>query len=167
MCSSDLPQSVYAVTKLDGERRAQLASARTVVVRSGFIFGPGGRNFLSTLDARLRLGEKVSAIADAWGTPTYARHLAARLRELAQFDLPGTYHVVNSGSGASYAEFAREVALALGRDQAQVVDVRADSLSRPAPRPRDSRLRCLLSEAIGLAPLPRWQEAVRDFIGAV
>lgn len=158
------PQSVYAATKLEGERRAQIASARTVVVRSGFIFGPGGRNFLSTMGEHLRNGAEIKAIADAWGTPTYSRHLAARLRELAERDLPGTYHVVNSGGGASYAEFAREVALALGRDPAQVVNVQADTLSRPAARPRDSRLRCLLSEAIGLAPLPTWQEAIRDFI---
>jgi dTDP-4-dehydrorhamnose reductase len=161
------PQSVYAVTKLEGERRARLASARTIVVRSGFIFGPGGRNFLSTIGERLKAGDQIKAIADAWGTPTYARHLAGRLRALAQLDLPGTYHVVNGGEGATYAEFACEVALALGRDQAQVVTVRADSLTRPAPRPRDSRLRCLLSDAIGLAPLPPWQQAVRDFVGLV
>lgn len=160
------PQSVYAVSKLEGERRAQAASARTAVVRTGFVFGPGGNNFLSTLGERLRLGDQVKAIGDAWGTPTYSRHLAARLRELAQLDLPGTYHVVNSGDGATYAEFAIEFALALGRDPGQVVSVSADSLSRPAARPRDSRLRCLLSDAIGLSPLPHWQAAVREFIGA-
>src|SRR5882724_3684138 len=77
------PQSVYAVTKLAGERRAQVASARTIVVRSGFIFGRGGRNFLSTMGARLKAGDQIKAIADSWGTPTYAKHLAARLRELA------------------------------------------------------------------------------------
>ncbi len=78
------PQSVYGVAKLAGERRAQSASARTIVVRTGFIFGPGGRNFLSTLPERLRQNNKISAIGDAWGTPTYSYHLAERLRELAQ-----------------------------------------------------------------------------------
>jgi dTDP-4-dehydrorhamnose reductase len=67
--------------------------------------------FLSTLGERLKRGDKVSAIADAWGTPTYSRHLAARLRDLSQIDLPGIYHVVSSGAGASYEEFAREFAL--------------------------------------------------------
>lgn len=158
------PQSVYAGTKLDGERQAQMASARTVVVRSGFIFGPGGRNFLSTLGDRVKRGDKISAIGDAWGTPTYSRHLAARLRELAQRDLPGIYHVVNGGDGATYEDFARAFVQALGAEQALIESASADSLKRPAPRPRNSRLRCLLSEAIGLRPLPDWQDAVRDFV---
>lgn len=160
------PQSVYAVTKLEGERRAQVACARTIVVRSGFIFGPGGRNFLSTLGERLKRGDKVSAIADAWGTPTYSRHLAARLRELAHLDLPGIYHVVNSGEGATYEEFARAFVQALGQDQALIESSRADDLRRPAPRPRNSRLKCLLSEAIGLSPLPLWQDAIREFVAS-
>ena len=158
------PQSVYAVAKLDGERRAQMACAQTVVVRSGFIFGSGGRNFLSTLGERIKRADKISAIGDAWGTPTYSRHLARRLRELAQLDLPGIYHVVNSGDGATYEEFARAVVQALGQDQSLIESARADSLKRPAPRPRNSRLKCLLSEAIGLEPLPHWQDAVREFV---
>jgi dTDP-4-dehydrorhamnose reductase len=161
------PQSVYAVAKLDGERRSQMACARTVVVRSGFIFGPGGRNFLSTLSERVKGGDKISAISDAWGTPTYSRHLAGRLRELAQLDLPGIYHVVNSGEGATYEEFARVLVLALGRDPALIESSIADSLSRPAARPRNSRLKCLLSEALGLKPLPYWQDAIRDFVNCI
>src|SRR5688572_5321259 len=81
------PQSVYAQSKLEGERRSQLAYARTIVVRSGFIFGPGGKNFLSTIIDRAHRGETLKAIGNAYGTPTYSRHLAVRLRELAQLDL--------------------------------------------------------------------------------
>ena len=158
------PTSVYGVSKLDGERRAQIACARTIIVRSGFIFGPGGKNFLSTIAERVQRGEKFGAIGDAWGTPTYSRHLAARLRELARLDLPGTYHVANAGAGASYEEFARAVVTELGGDEAIVESVTMAALKRPAPRPRNSRLRCLISEAIGLAPLPIWREAVQDFV---
>ena len=158
------PRSVYGVSKLDGERRAQNAFARTIIVRSGFIFGPGGRNFLSTIAERVQNGERFGAIRDAWGTPTYSRHLAARLRELARLDLPGTYQVVNAGDGVSYEEFARAVVEELQGDQSFVHSVVMDSLKRPAPRPRNSRLRCLISAAIGLAPLPIWREAVQHFV---
>jgi dTDP-4-dehydrorhamnose reductase len=158
------PISVYGVSKLDGERRAQNAFARTIVVRSGFIFGPGGRNFLSTIAERVQRGEGFGAIRDAWGTPTYSRHLAARLRELARLDLPGTYQVVNAGDGVSYEEFARAVVEELQGDQSLVHSVVMDSLKRPAPRPRNSRLRCLLSEAIGLYPLSNWREGLRNFV---
>src|SRR2546425_524706 len=141
------PKSVYGVAKLAGERRAQVAYARTILVRSGFIYGPGGRNFLSTVAERVRRGAQVGAIADAWGTPTYSAHLAARLRDLAQLDLPGTYHVVNSGPGATYEEFVRAVVQELGENQALVQSVMSEALNRPAPRPRNSRLKCLISEA--------------------
>lgn len=157
------PQSAYGIAKLQGERRAQRASARTVVVRSGWIFGTGGRNFLATAVERARRGEHLKAISDAYGTPTYAPHLAARLRELAERDLPGTFHVVNDGAGASFYEFAQEAVRAAGAAGAEIESVSMDTLARPAPRPRNSRLRCLLSEAIGLAPLPHWREALRDF----
>ena len=157
------PLSAYGAAKLEGERRAQAAYARTTVVRTGWVFGPGGRNFLATAVERARRGERLKAISDSWGTPTYAPDLAARLRELAELDLPGLYHVVNAGEGASYESFAREALGAAGLDAAQVEPVPADSLRRPAPRPRNSRLRCLISEALGLPPLRDWRGALAEF----
>lgn len=158
------PESVYGVSKLEGERRAQLASARAIVVRTGFVFGSGGSNFLSTIVSRAQRGEKLKAISDSFGTPTYAWDLATRLRELAQQDLPGTFHVVNSGKGVSYEEFARRALEFAGLDTAEIESVEMDSLRRPAKRPRNSRMKCLLSEAIGLPQLPFWSDSLRDFV---
>ena len=157
------PQSVYASAKLDGEKRSQLAHARTVIVRSGFIFGAGGKNFLSTIVDRALRGEKLKAIGDCWGTPTAAKHLAVRLRELADVDLPGVYHVVSSGNGATYEEFAREALRLAEADDQNLEIVSHSNLNRPASRPRDSRLRCLLSPAIGLKPLPDWRDGMREY----
>lgn len=157
------PESVYGVSKLEGERRAQAAYARTIVVRTGFVFGVGGSNFLSTIVERARRGEKLKAIKDAWGTPTYAPDLAVRLRELTEKDLPGTFHVVNDGDGVSYEEFARAALDLAGCADAQLETVLTAQLGRPAPRPENSRLRCLLSPAIGLAPMPFWNDSLRDF----
>jgi dTDP-4-dehydrorhamnose reductase len=157
------PQSAYGISKLKGEWLARVAAARTVVARTGWVFGPGGRNFLATALARARRGETLQAIGDAYGTPTYAPHLAARLRELAARDLPGTYHTVGGGAGASFAEFARAAVELAGGDPATVTEVSMDTLRRPAPRPRNSRLRCLFSEALGFAPLPDWRAALAEF----
>jgi dTDP-4-dehydrorhamnose reductase len=158
------PLSVYGRFKLEGERRPQLAYARTIVVRTGYIFGPGGRNFLSTLVDRVKGGEKLKAIRDCWGTPTYARDLAVRLRELVELDLPGVFHVVSSGEGASFETFAREALKLVDCEPGLVESVSMDSLTRPAPRPRNSKLKCLLSPALGLPPLPHWHEGLAHYL---
>ena len=158
------PISIYGRFKFEGERRAQAAYARTIVIRSGYIFGAGGTNFLSTVLNRARRGEHLKAISDMTGTPTYAADLAARLRELAELDLPGIYHVVNAGDGVSFETFARTALEIGGVDPARLTSTTLAELNRPAPRPRNSRLKCLLSEAIGLAPLPDWREGLRHFI---
>jgi len=157
------PQGVYAVSKLDGERRAQIAWARTIIVRSGYIFGAGGKNFLSSVVERARRGERLRAINDTFGTPTYAPDLARQLHRLAQRDLPGIYHIVNAGEGATFESFARSAFAIANLDPGLLESVSLSALKRRAPRPRNSRLRCLLSEAIGLDPLPYWQDALRDF----
>jgi len=160
------PQSVYALSKLAGERRVQIAWARTIVVRSGYIFGAGGKNFLSSILERARRGERLLAINDTLGTPTYAPDLARQLHRLAQLDLPGTYHVVNAGEGCTFEGFARSAFEIANLDSSLLEGVSLDALKRPAPRPRNSRLRCLLSGAIGLDPLPFWNDSLRDFASA-
>lgn len=159
-----VPLSVYGNCKLEGERRAQAEHARTIVVRTGYIFGPGGKNYLSNVVSRAARGEKLKAISDYWGTPTYGRDLARRLRELAELDLPGVYHVVNSGDGASFETFSVEALRLAGISTGALEVVAGDSLARPAPRPHNSRLKCLVSQAIGLAPLPPWQESLAHFV---
>lgn len=162
-----LPSSVYGRFKLEGERRSQDEYGRTIVVRTGYIFGPGGRNFLSTLVDRAKRGERLKAISDCWGTPTYGRDLAVRLRELVDLDLPGIFHVVSAGEGASFETFTHE-ALKLADCSLDLVEsVSMDSLARPAPRPRNSRLKCLLSEAVGLSPLPDWREGLAHFVARI
>jgi len=158
------PLGVYGSSKLDGEQRAQAANARTIVVRSGYIFGRAGKNFLSTVVSRAARGEKLTAISDYWGTPTYGHDLAVRLRELAALDLPGIYHVVNSGDGASFETFTREALKLAGLSSDTIRVISGADLNRPAPRPQNSRLKCLLSEAIGLPPLPDWHDALSRFI---
>src|ERR1041384_966190 len=158
------PVSIYGLAKLEGERAAQAQWTRTIIVRSGYLFGTDGTNFLATCVDRLRRGERLRVINDMFGTPTYATHLAARLYDLAERDLPGIYHVANSGEGGSFAQFAHEAAEKANLDTSLLTEVSFNSLGLPAARPRNSRLRCLLSETIGLEPLPHWHEALAEFI---
>lgn len=154
------PQSEYGKAKFAGEILAQKAYARSVIVRSGWIFGTEGTNFLSVMKQLFEKGQPIKAIADSYGTPTSADDLAKRLRELAILDLPCIYHVTNSGAGASYADFARKVCEIGGFEESLLETVSHSDLKRPAPRPVNSKLACLFSEKFGLAPLPDWKEAL-------
>lgn len=161
------PQSVYGQSKLAGERLAQETHARTIVVRTGYVFGPGGTNFLSQAVSLARSGKHLKAIYDCFGTPTYSVDLAQRLRELAIIDLPGLYHIVNAGDGVSFEEFTRESLRLAGINDKSLERVSVRTLNRPAARPENSRLKCLLSESIGLASMPDWDDALRRFVETV
>jgi len=159
------PESVYAASKFEGERLSAQAYDRSIIVRSGYIFGAGGTNFLSTVVGRAqKRGEKLRAIADMFGTPTYANDLAERLRELAELNIAGIYHVVNSGPRVSFEEFTRKAVALIGNSDAVIEAVSMEALERPAKRPRNSRLRCLLSEQIGLPLLRDWERALEEFV---
>ena len=158
------PLGVYAESKLEGEIRARNAYARSIIVRSGWIYGTGGTNFLSVMPRLLADGKTIKTISDSFGTPTYAKDLAQRLRELAQLDLPGVYHVTNAGTGTTYDGFARKICEIKGYNESLLESVSVNDLRRPAPRPVSSKLACLFSERFGLAPLPNWEQAVAKFI---
>jgi len=158
------PESVYAASKLEGERLSALAYDQSIIVRTGYVFGRGGINFLSTLVERIKKGETLKAISDTYGTPTYAKDLAVRLRELAEKNVAGIYHVVNGGPGVSFEEFTRKAVELMGNPEVVVEAVSVDALKRPAKRPRNSRMRCLLTEEIGLPPLRDWESALEEFV---
>ena len=158
------PISVYGQAKLAGEIRAQNAYARSIVVRSGWIYGAGGTNFLCVIHRLLAEGKTIKVIKDAYGTPTFARDLVKRLREIARLDLPCIFHVTNSGDGASYEGFARKVCELKGFDTSLLESISADTLKRPAPRPQSSKLACLFSDRLGLPPLQNWEKALEEFL---
>jgi len=145
------PLSVYGRTKLDGEREVR----EGWIVRSSWLFGWTGTNFVRTM---LRLGaerDEVSVVADQRGSPTYVGHLAEATREL--LDLPGGVWHVAAGGECTWAEFARAI-FEEARVECRVREITTEELGRPAPRPAHSVLR---SEREGAPPLPHWREGLR------
>jgi dTDP-4-dehydrorhamnose reductase len=159
------PGAVYAGTKYEGENIARKSYARSIIVRTGWIYGAGGTNFLSVMDRLLAEGKNIKVISDSYGTPTFAGDLVMRLRELAELDLPGIFHITNSGEGCSYFEFAEKVCQIKGFQTDLLEVISKDELKRPAKRPVNSRLKCLFSKRFGLKPMPGWQEALERFVG--
>jgi dTDP-4-dehydrorhamnose reductase len=160
------PQSIYAKSKLEGERLALSANPDSIIVRSGWIFGYGGTNFLSVMHKILNGGSPLKAISDAYGTPTFADDLAFRMRQLAKSGHSKIFHVTNGGEGASYFEFA-EAVCEIGRfDRKNISAVKNDDLNRPAARPENSKLACLNMTELNLKPVRHWKAALTEFLGA-
>ncbi len=148
------PLSAYGRTKLHGEAAA---GNDAWVVRSSWLFGPTGRNFVRTM---LRLGterDEVDVVDDQRGCPTYVGHLAEAARELVDGDRArGLWHVAADGD-CTWADFAEAIFEEAGLD-CQVRRISSSELVRPAARPAYSVLR---SERPGAPQLPHWREGLR------
>jgi dTDP-4-dehydrorhamnose reductase len=162
--STPNPRGVYAITKYEGEVAAARANPESVIVRSGWIYGKGGTNFLSVMHSLLGQGKRIKAIGDAFGTPTFANDLARRLRELSETNASGIFHVTNSGEGTSYFNFAETICEIGGYDKELIERVSNDDLKRPAPRPVSSKLGSVRMDKLGLDPLPEWKTALAHFL---
>lgn len=160
------PRGIYAITKYDGEVAALRANPKSIVVRSGWIYGSGGTNFLSVMHRLLAEGKQIKAIQDAYGTPTLADDLARRLRELVETDASGVVHVTNSGPGTTYLGFAEKVCEIGGFRKDLIEAVSNDDLKRPAPRPVSSKLASIRLDELGLSPLRDWEHALSAFLSA-
>jgi len=154
------PLGAYGRSKLYAEAAA---GERAWVVRSSWLFGPTGKNFVRTM---LRLGaerDEVAVVDDQRGCPTYVGHLAAATRELVDRSLPfGLWHVAASGD-CTWADFAEAIFAGAGLE-CRVRRVGTADLGRPAPRPAYSVLR---SERPGAPTLPHWREGLRECLDAL
>ena len=148
------PMSAYGRTKLHGEAAA---GPRAWIVRTSWLFGPTGHNFVRTM---LRLGsehDEVDVVDDQRGSPTYVGHLADAVRRFVDDDLPkGLWHVA-AGGDCTWADFAEAIFEDAGVD-CTVRRITTAELARPAPRPAYSVLR---SERGGAPQLPHWREGLR------
>jgi len=161
------PISVYGKSKLEGERAVLAARPEAVVVRTSWLFGIGGKNFASRIFDYAASSNRLKGIKDMRSLPTYAPDLAQRILEIVDSGAGGTFHITGGGEPATWFEVARAALDAAGRLDVELIPVTVAELGLPAPRPAYSALRCLRSEALGLPPMQRWNEAVEAFAHAV
>jgi dTDP-4-dehydrorhamnose reductase len=151
--------SAYGRSKLAGETSVAVANPRHWVVRSAWLFGLAGRNFVDTM---LQLGAEqpeVLVVSDQVGSPTYTAHLAEGLARLIDGEAYGTHHIAASGS-CSWYEFAQEIFDQTGTD-CRVMAATTEMVARPAPRPPYSVLESERPDAIAL---PSWREGLTEYL---
>jgi dTDP-4-dehydrorhamnose reductase len=155
------PKSVYGSTKLEGERAVLGAAEQNTVVRTAWLYGVDGSNFVETM---LRLaGERdaVQVVTDQVGSPTWSGHLAPALVGLLERQVTGLVHLTGGGH-VSWNGFAEEI-FRQAEVECRVEPTTSEQFVRPAPRPAWSALE---SERDDVLPLPPWQDGLAGYLAA-
>lgn len=157
-----LPLNVYGKSKLAGERAAAFHVEKLFIVRTSWVFGKNGNNFVKTM---LRLsGEKdnIEVVADQIGSPTYTVDLAKLICEMIQTEKYGIYHGTNCGY-CSWYDFAKKIFDMTGKTT-QVTATDSESYKTAAKRPQNSRMDNKCLTLAGFEVLPHWESALERYI---
>ncbi len=155
------PISVYGASKLDGERRAMAAWEKVKVVRTAWLYGLGGRNFVTRMVQLADERGALSVVTTETGNPTFCDDLADAIGALVGLPSYGIFHLVNEGYASRY-EFARAILALAGRETA-VTPV--ESFARAAKPPAFAPLANTRAAALGITLRP-WQDALAAYVAA-
>ena len=156
------PLNLYGKSKLLGEKAVCETTDKHFIVRTSWVFGKNGNNFVKTM---LRLGaerEQFTVVNDQFGSPTYTKDLSVLLTDMIVTDKFGTYHAANEGF-CSWYEFAGAIMEKAGLD-CRVLPVSSDQYPSRARRPSNSRLSKEKLTANGFQRLPPWEDALRRYL---
>jgi len=162
---SDLPHplNVYGLSKLKGEQYVQEWVKDFLIIRTQWLYGRYGKNFVASILRQAREKEILSIVNDQIGSPTCTADLAKAISVLIQFNGQGIFHVASSDL-CSWYTFGQAILKLSGKDKVRVIPVSSQELGRPAVRPFYSVLNCQkLRKETGLT-LPPWSEALKDYL---
>ena len=156
------PLSVYGASKLAGEAAAREACSRSFVARTAWLYGLGGRSFVTSMLDLAERRPRLEVVEHEVGCPTFCDDLAAAILRLVETDVPGTYHLVNDG-WCSRHDFARAILDEAGRPDYPIDAV--DHFPRVAETPGYAPLRNFAAAELGVV-LPGWRDALGRFLDA-
>ena len=156
------PINYYGLTKFYGEKHVRDLVPRHLVVRTSWLFGPNGRNFVDTITEKASKNGSVRVVDDQRGCPTYTYHLATGLRDVIAKGLEGIVHLTNSGD-ATWFDLARCAIETAGID-AEITPVKTSEFPTRAARPAYTVLASDVLEKAGIKPLPPWERGVREHL---
>ncbi|HEY9900084.1 MAG TPA: dTDP-4-dehydrorhamnose reductase [Pantanalinema sp.] len=158
------PQGVYGRSKRAGEIHVERLCPRHYIVRTSWLYGHGGKNFVETIIKAASERPELRVVNDQWGTPTPTVELARTMCRLLETGRYGTYHA--SGEGAcTWFDFAAEIVAQAGL-QTPVLPQSTQESARPAPRPAYSVMDNLALRLAGLPSHLPWQEALKHYMSA-
>ncbi len=155
------PRNPYGRSKAAAEAHVRALLGRAYIVRTAWLYAPGGRNFIHAILRRARETGTVRVVTDEVGNPTYAPDLAAAIAQLIATGQYGTYHFVNSGACSRWA-FANEILRQAGV-AATNVPILSSAYPRASTPPPFAALHNRAGAALGIT-LRRWPEALADYL---
>ena len=155
------PLNPYGVSKLAGEEAVAVVDNHAIV-RTQWLFGPCGRNFVATIVSAASTRDELRVVADEYGSPTYTLDLAPALWGVALDDVKGILHLTGGGV-CSWYDLAKE-ALAAADSRVAVHPVSSADWGSVTARPRFSALATERGRSLGHRPLRPWQQAVREYV---
>ncbi|RBW68880.1 dTDP-4-dehydrorhamnose reductase [Bacillus taeanensis] len=156
------PLGVYGKSKLAGEQFVREHHSKFFIVRTSWVFGKHGNNFVKTMLKLVQDRDTLSVVHDQVGCPTYTVDLAECISNLVKTERYGTYHVSNSGS-CSWYEFAKEI-FSQSNIKVDVQPVTTEEFPRPAPRPKYSIFEHSALRLNDFPPMPDWKKALGEFL---
>jgi dTDP-4-dehydrorhamnose reductase len=156
------PLSVYGASKLAGEQEVRGVARRHQVIRTSWLYGRDGPNFVLAILRRADERKELRVVADQTGTPTWTGHLAPALIRVAERGIPGTYHLSNAGE-TTWHGFAGAIMQAAGRS-GHVSPISAADYASQVARPAYSVLDNRAWRILGEAPLPDWREGLSAYV---
>ncbi|MEN6321450.1 MAG: dTDP-4-dehydrorhamnose reductase [Syntrophaceae bacterium] len=157
------PINVYGCSKLAGEQYLQQYSNNYLLIRSSWLYGRNGKNFVRTIVEKARTEKSLKIVDDQVGSPTFTWDLARAVQLLVEGQYNGIFHITNRGH-CSWYEFAQKIVKFSSANDVAVYPITSDVLSRPANRPSYSVLGCRkFIESTGKT-MRYWQVALGDFI---
>ena len=156
------PRSAYGRGKLAGEEAVRATLRSHQIVRTAWLYGQDGPNFVLTMLRAARERGSLRVVADQWGSPTWTGHLAPALVRLVERGVLGTFHLTNSGS-TTWCGFAEAILEEAGIE-VPVEPIPTADYPTPAPRPAYSVLDNRAWRRLGEAPLPSWRSGLRAYL---
>jgi dTDP-4-dehydrorhamnose reductase len=156
------PLNVYGRSKLQGETYIREISRDHLIVRTAWLYGHNGKNFVETILRQAQSGNELRVVNDQKGSPTFTRDLSGAIRDLLSYSESGTFHVTNSGACTWY-EFAVEILRLKGLNHVNIHPLSSDDLNRPAKRPPYSILDCSRYERVTGKKVPPWKESLGKY----
>lgn len=160
------PVSVYGRSKLMGEQHVRATLKRYFISRTSWLYGPGGKNFVTTILNAAHQQKVLRVVDDQQGSPTYTRHLSLKIAELAETQAYGVYHMTGSGT-CSWFEFARAILDLWPVEGVQVLPISSSEYGQAARRPANSVLENRALERAHMVLMPHWKAALAEYIAEI